>query len=381
VSTFRLPDLGEGLHEAEITAWHVAPGDRVKAGDTLVAVETDKAVVEIPSPESGVVQRCHGQVGDHVAVGDPLVEIGPDAPGEAAPALVGRLPGEAPRQPAPPRPAAPPLPPGGGAPAIKASPAVRAEARRLGIDLAAVPGSGPAGVVTLADLGRAAAATSRVLAEPLRGPRRAMARNMARAQAEVAAATVTDEAVVAHWTAATDVTGELIAAVVAGCRAAPALNAWFDGPSLTRTLHDAVDLGIAMDTEGGLFVPVLRRAGSLDAASRRAELDRLKAAVADHSVAQADLARPTLTLSNFGTLGGRHAALMLLPPQVAILGAGRTRKAVVPVKGKPAIRRVLPLSLTFDHRAVTGGEAARFLAAVIETLEQGGTARGATPDA
>jgi pyruvate dehydrogenase E2 component (dihydrolipoamide acetyltransferase) len=374
MSTFRLPDLGEGLHEAEITAWHVAPGDRVKAGDTLVAVETDKAVVEIPAPESGVVQQCHGAVGERVAVGDPLVEIGQATPGEAAPSLVGRLPGEAPR-------AAAALPAGKSAPPIKASPAVRAEARRLGIDLAAVPGSGPAGIVTLADLERAAAATSRVLAEPLRGPRRAMARNMARAQAEVAAATVTEEAVVGHWTAATDVTLELITAVVAGCRAAPALNAWLDGPSLTRTVHASLDLGIAMDTAGGLFVPVLRRAGSLDAAGRRAELDRLKAAVAGRSVTPADLARPTLTLSNFGTLGGRHAALMLLPPQVAILGAGRARKAVVPVKGKPAIRRVLPLSLTFDHRAVTGGEAARFLAAVIETLEQGGAARGDTPDA
>ncbi len=363
MSTFRLPDLGEGLHEAEITAWHVATGDQVKAGDTLVSVETDKAVVEIPSPESGTVQKLHGAVGDHVTVGTPLVELGDGEPAAPAPALVGRLPTSvAPR---------PPAAPGEGRP-VKASPAVRAEARRLGIDLATVTGSGPAGLVTLADLERLAgpATPGRPLGEPLRGPRRAMARNMARAVAEVAAATVTDEAVVAHWTAATDVTVALVRAMVAGCRAAPALNAWLDGPSLTRTLHGGVDLGIAMDTADGLFVPVLRAADTRDEAALRTELDRLKAAVAGRRVTPDQLARPTLTLSNFGVLGGRHAALMLLPPQVAILGAGRARQAVVPVKGKPAVRLVLPLSLTFDHRAVTGGEAARFLTAVVETLEQ-----------
>ena len=276
------------------------------------------------------------------------------------------------------RPASP-LPPAGSAlRPIKASPAVRAEARRLGIDLATLTGSGPAGLVTLGDLERAVASAPDVgLAEPLRGPRRAMARSMMRAHAEVAATTVTDEAVVGHWTKATDVTVALIAALLAGWRTEPALNAWFDGPSLSRTLHPTVDLGIAMDTADGLFVPVLRQAERLDETALRTELARLEAAVAARRVTPADFARPTLSLSNFGVLGGRYAALMIVPPQVAILGAGRARQAVVPVRGKAAVRRVLPLSLSFDHRAVTVGEAARFLAAVIRTLEAGPTHPGA----
>ena len=394
MSTFRLPDLGLGLHEAEISAWHVTPGDAIEAGDTLVAVETDKAVVEIPSPESGTIQKLHGVVGDIIAVGAPLVDLGQGRPAEPAPSLAGRPSTEPVRPTSPSPPAGPslagrpstepvrpasPLPPAGSAlRPIKASPAVRAEARRLGIDLATLTGSGPAGLVTLGDLERAVASAPDVgLAEPLRGPRRAMARSMMRAHAEVAATTVTDEAVVGHWTKATDVTVALIAALLAGWRTEPALNAWFDGPSLSRTLHPTVDLGIAMDTADGLFVPVLRQAERLDETALRTELDRLEAAVAARRVTPADFARPTLSLSNFGVLGGRYAALMIVPPQVAILGAGRARQAVVPVRGKAAVRRVLPLSLSFDHRAVTVGEAARFLAAVIRTLEAGPTHPGA----
>jgi pyruvate dehydrogenase E2 component (dihydrolipoamide acetyltransferase) len=364
MSTFRLPDLGEGLHEAEITRWHVKPGDQVRTGDTLVAVETDKAIVEIPAPESGTVQKLHAAAGDHIAVGSPLVALGDGPPIEAAAALVGRLPTDTAK------PAPLPHPTTAGGPHLKASPAVRAEARRLNIDLAGLKGSGPAGLVTLADLERAAGEARRTaLDEPLHGPRRAMARNMARAQVEVAAATVSDEARVGHWRETTDVTVKLIRAVLRGCTASPALNAWFDAPSLSRTVHERVDLGIAIDAPDGLFVPVLKHVEALSDRALRRELNRLKDAVATRTATPDDFARPTLTLSNFGRIGGRHASLMLLPPQVAILGVGRAYKAVVPVKGKPAIRRVLPLSLTFDHRAVTGGEAARFLAAVISTLE------------
>jgi 2-oxoisovalerate dehydrogenase E2 component (dihydrolipoyl transacylase) len=394
MSTFRLPDLGLGLHEAEITAWHVAPGDAIEAGDILVAVETDKAVVEIPSTESGTIHKLHGVVGDIIAVGAPLVDLGRGRPAEPAPALAGRPPTE-PLRPAPPPPPAgpslagrlpteparpiPPSPPAGlvlGP--IKASPAVRAEARRLGIDLATLTGSGPAGLVTLGDLERAVALAPDVgLAEPLRGPRRAMARSMIRAHAEMAAATVTDDAVVGHWTKATDVTVALITALLAGWRAEPALNAWFDGPSLSRTLHPSVDVGVAMDTADGLFVPVLRNAERLDETALRAELVRLEAAIAARRATPADFARPTLSLSSFAASGGRYATLIIVPPQVAVLGAGRARQAVVPVRGKAAVRRVLPLSLSFDHRAVTVGEAARFLAAVVRTLEAGPTHLGA----
>jgi pyruvate dehydrogenase E2 component (dihydrolipoamide acetyltransferase) len=374
MSVFRLPDLGEGLHDAEIVAWHVKPGDEVRSGDTLVSVETDKAVVDVPSPQGGRIAVIHGEVGEHLTVGAPLVEFATAGGATDTGAVVGRLPtGDAAPHKAPHR----GQPATATASSVKATPAVRAQARRLGVDLALVEPSGEDGHVTAADVERAAqegaAGTAEIAprAEPLGGPRRAMARNMARAHAEVAATTVTDEAIVDHWDSATDVTMELVGAVVAGCRAEPALNAWFDGRHLTRILHSHVDVGIAMDTPDGLFVPVLRAAESHDAAALRADLDRLKQAVADRSVAPGDLRNQTMTLSNFGRIGGRHAALMVMPPQVAILGAGGVAPRVVAIDGKPSVRCTLPLSLTFDHRAVTGGEAARFLKAVIDSLQHG----------
>jgi pyruvate dehydrogenase E2 component (dihydrolipoamide acetyltransferase) len=160
-----------------------------------------------------------------------------------------------------------------------------------------------------------------------------------------------------------------VRALVAGCRAAPALNAWFLGLERGRRLHERIDLGIAMDSEDGLFVPVLRDAGGRAPDDLRAGLEAMKRDVAARTVAPEELKGQTITLSNFGMLGGLHAALVVLPPQVAILGAGRVHERVALADGAAVARRVLPLSLTFDHRAVTGGEAARFLAAVRGDLE------------
>ena len=193
---FTLPDLGEGLQEAEIVAWHVAEGDHVVADQPLVSVETEKAVVEIPSPRAGRIARLMGAVGDIVKTGAPLVAFA-EGPAADTGAVVGELPGaEARREPAEKKTA--------GA-RVKAAPAVRALARRLGVDLAAVVPSGPQGRVTRADVERAAGAAAAEEAgapeEPLRGPRRAMARNMARARAEVAHATLTDEADIEAWPA------------------------------------------------------------------------------------------------------------------------------------------------------------------------------------
>ena len=344
MTTFTLPDLGEGLQEAEIVSWHVGAGDHVVADQPLLAVETEKAVVEIPSPQSGRIARLLADVGEVVRIGAPLVEF---AEGEEAD--TGAVAGELPTAP-------------------KAAPAVRALAKDLGVVLAGLQGSGPGGAITRADV-EAAAAGAAEGTEPLRGVRRAMAKAMARAGAEVVAASVTDEAEVESWFGRDDPTLRLIRAVVAGCRAAPALNAWYDGAREARRLHERIDLGIAVDTPDGLFVPVLRDVASRTEAALRAALDELKAQVRDRTIPPEAFKGQTITLSNFGPLGGRHAALVIVPPQVAILGAGRVREAVVAVAGAPALRRVLPLSLSFDHRAVTGGEAARFLAAVIADLE------------
>jgi len=370
MSTFRLPDLGEGLPDAEIVEWHVAEGDRVVVDQPLVSVETAKAVVEVPSPQSGRIARLCAQPGDIVATGAPLVEFESEAT-DARPdagTVVGAV--EA---------SAGPLketeeegePANRAARGVKALPAVRALARRLGVDLAIVTPTGPDGSVTRADVERAAKTLSESAPlEPLRGARRAMARNMALAQAEVAAVTVVDDADIDAWPQASDLTVRLVRAVVAGCRAEPALNAWYEHRTLGRRMLERIDLGIAADTDEGLFVPVLRDVAGRDPADLRAGLERMKEDVRARAIPPEEMRGYTFILSNFGTFAGRYASPMVLPPSVAILGAGRARRSVVAHGDAPAVRRLLPLSLTFDHRAVTGGEAGRFLAAVIADLEK-----------
>jgi 2-oxoisovalerate dehydrogenase E2 component (dihydrolipoyl transacylase) len=354
MTTFSLPDLGEGLQDAEIVAWHVAAGDHVVADQPLVSVETDKAVVEVPSPHAGRIARLCAAAGERVKTGAPLVEFE-----EGAHPDTGTVVGELGAAPAAAR-AVPPAP-------VKASPAVRARARELGVDLSTVTASGPDGTVTMADLTAAAAPAG--AGEPLRGVRRAMALNMTRA-IQVMPATVCEDADIGDWRDSDDITMRLIRAVSAGCRASPDLNAWYDAASQTRQLHAQIDLGIAVDTEDGLIVPVLRDIGNREPADLRRGLAALTADVRARKVPLAELKGQTITLSNFGSLGGRYAALAIVPPQVAILGAGRARDVVVPVNGMPDVRRVLPLSLTFDHRVVSGGEAARFLRAVIDDLQK-----------
>jgi pyruvate dehydrogenase E2 component (dihydrolipoamide acetyltransferase) len=360
MSTFVLPDLGEGLQEAELVAWHVGEGDHVVADQPLVSVETEKAVVEVPSPQDGKIARLCVQPGKRVKVGGPLVEF-EEGPRTDTGTIVGELSA-----------APPPVPPSAPQPAaVRAAPAVRALAQRLGVDLAAVTASGPGGTVTSADVERAARAqTAAGPVEPLAGVRRAMAVNMARSHAEIVPATVSDEADIAGWAPQSDVTIRLARAIVAGCAASPGLNAWYDGRTMERRLLKQIDLGLAVDTEDGLFVPVLRNVAERDAADLRRGIEAMKKDVRARAVPVAELRGQTITLSNFGMFAGRFAALVVVPPQVAILGAGRITERPVVADGKLAAHRILPLSLTFDHRAVTGGEAARFLKAAIEDLEK-----------
>jgi 2-oxoisovalerate dehydrogenase E2 component (dihydrolipoyl transacylase) len=359
MTVFHLPDLGEGLKEAEIVTWHVGEGDHVVADQPLVSVETDKAVVEIPAPHAGLIAKLHGAVGDIIQTGAPLVGFA-DAPAADAGAIVGEI---EPRAPEPADTAAARL---GG----RAAPAARRRAAELAVDIAGIEGTGPEGTITLADVEKAARRGAIRRAQPLRGVRRAMAGNMARSHAAVVPATVTDEADIGGWTAGADVTMRLVRAIVAACAAVPALNAYYLGETDGRVLHEHVDLGIATDTPDGLFVPVLRDVGRRDVADLRRGLDRMKADVRARSVPREELVGATITLSNFGMFGGRHAQMVVLPPQVAIVGAGRVRDDLRVLGGTIRITRVLPLSLTFDHRVVMGGEAARFLAALVADLER-----------
>jgi len=361
---FLFPDLGEGLEEAEIVTWHVNEGDRVVVDQPLVSVETDKAVVEVPSPWSGQIARLFGAKGDLIKVGAPLVEFAEGERGDTG-TVVGELGQEekAHREVAAPAPAP--------ARTLQVLPAVRALARKLDVDLNLVQATGPGGTITRADVERAAKSLAEAgPAEPLRGMRRAMAQRMAAAHTEVVRTTVTDEADIEDWQKGEDVTIRVVRAIAAACRAEPSLNAWYNAEAGERRLIKRVDIGIAVDTEGGLIVPVLRNVGERDARDLRAGLDRLRADAAARSIPPEELRGATITLSNFGMIGGRFANLIVVPPQVAIIGAGRIDQRVLVHNGAPAARRVLPLSLTVDHRVVTGGEAARFLMALKADLER-----------
>ena len=368
---FNLPDLGEGLAEAELVSWHVSVGDHVVMDQPLVSVETAKAIVEIPAPQSGVLARLYGEPGDIIETGNPLVEF---AEGERADAgaVVGKV--ETEEKPVKPTHRTGTPPPrktarAGGA--IKATPAVRALASRLEIDLSIIKPTGRDGMVTATDVQRAAKVLKEAgPLEPLRGARRAMAHNMAVAHAEIVPVTISDDADIQGWGNHRDITLRLIRAIVAGRQAEPTLNAWYDGHAVGRRLLEVIHLAIAVDSDQGLFVPVLRDVGNRSSDDLRAALERIKEDVRNRSVPPEEMRGYTFTLSNFGTIAGRYASPIVLPPSVAILGAGVIRDAVIAVDGIAVVHRMLPLSLTFDHRAVTGGEAGRFLAAAISDLEK-----------
>lgn len=349
---FRLPDLGEGLVEADLVQWHVSPGDHITADQPLVSVETDKAVVEIPAPHSGVVAELFAEEGESIEVGAPLLRY-EEGPAADKGAIVGNTIESSETSPEPSTP--------------QAVPAARAAARALGVDLAAVEPTGPGGVIIREDVERAAPGA--VSGVPIRGVRRAMAKNMARAHKEVVPAGVTDEVDIDRWPDNEEPLIRLIRAIARASKKIPPLNAWFDPGTMTIRLHDQLDLGIAVNTDDGLFVPVLTDAGARTSDELRAGVDRLTEAVKARTIPPEDLKGATLTLSNFGAIGGKFASMVIVPPQVAIVGAGRIGRTVVMTDQGPANHRMLPLSLTFDHRAVTGGEATQFLNGLIEDLQ------------
>ncbi|MFW5823728.1 MAG: dihydrolipoamide acetyltransferase family protein [Marinobacter sp.] len=366
---FRLPDLGEGLPEAEIVEWHVKVGDAVDVDQVLVSVETAKAIVEVPSPEAGTIARLFGEAGDIIHTGEPLVAF--EGEGDDSGTVVGELKASGAQQ----EEAQSDSFIIGAAPssrrarANRATPGVRALAERLGISLETISGSGPGGLITSDDVHRQASQQKQLgEAEALRGPRRTMAKNMALSHAQVVPVSIFEDADIQDWPKGTDITMRLVQAIARACEASPALNCWFDGDNLSRRLLDEVHIGIAVDTPEGLFVPVLRDVNHRSMDDLRQGLENLREAVSTRKIPPREMQGATITLSNFGTMTGRYANPIVTPPQVAIVGAGRIREKVVPYKGKPAVRGILPLSVTFDHRAATGGEAARFMAALAEGL-------------
>ena len=420
---FNLPDLGEGLPDAEIVEWLVKEGDDLKVDDPMISMETAKAVVEVPSPFDGKIVKFFGQAGDVIETGAPLAgfdvgdgsideggdEAGDEADDEAPDAgedVAVEAPAEATPEPEAPAPEPAPEPePAADAPradtgtvvgamessdrvvadavssvgGLKVTPAVRALARKMKVDLATVTPTGKDGVVTRSDIEHAAKNPAPVQPasrpttgewEAIRGTRRTMARIMSEAQAQVVHTSLMDDADLHAWAPGQDVTVRLLRALWAGAQVEPGLNAWYDGEKGMRMIHKGMDVGMAVDTPDGLFAAALRNVHSSTPEQVRASVNRLKENVKSRAIPPAELKDYTIMLSNFGVFAGRYATPIINPPCVCIVAAGKTRHEVVPVLGGIEVHRILPLSLTFDHRACTGGEAARFLKAMLEDLSR-----------
>jgi 2-oxoisovalerate dehydrogenase E2 component (dihydrolipoyl transacylase) len=367
MSIFNLPDLGEGLPDAEISEWFIKEGDSVTTDQPLVSMETAKAVVDVPSPQDGVIKKLYGKAGDIIITGASLIEF--ESQDEAEPdagTVVGNIQssgetitddfiigGTNKRQ----------------GHRIKATPKVKALARKLSVDLSSLTGSGPNNSISIHDVEAAAHPLAEGY-EPLKGIRRHMVRTMTQSHNEVVAVSLFDDANLGEWDDQQDITVRLIQAICSAAKEEPALNAWYDGHNSASKIFDKVNLGLATDTPDGLFVPVISNACCLSAQELRTEINRYKQSVNDRSVLPEELNGASITLSNFGKFAGRYANPIIVPPSVAIIGVGRLRQAAVNDKGQVAIKPVLPISLSFDHRAITGGEATRFLGLILASLEK-----------
>ncbi len=386
----RMPDVGEGVAEAELVEWHVKPGDPVREDMVLAAVMTDKATVEIPSPVNGTVLWLGAEVGGTVAVKAPLLRIEIAGEGESAPPA-----DERPAEPEkPPEPAAAgPASPAEAADRPLAAPAVRLRAREAGIDLHRVAGSGPDGRVTHEDLDRfitggarpAAGLSRRTGTEEVRltGLRRRIAEKMQLASSRIPHITYVEEVDVTSLEElrATMNAGRgpdepkltilpfLMRALVRALEEQPGLNATFDDETGIVTRHAAVHIGIATQTPSGLTVPVVRHAEARTIRDCAAELARLADAARDGTATREELSGSTITITSLGALGGIVTTPIINHPEVAIIGVNRIAMRPVWDGSRFIPRRMMNLSSSFDHRIVDGWEAAVFVQKIKALLE------------
>ena len=355
---FKLPDLGEGLTEGEISRWLVSEGQDVAEDDPLVEIQTDKTTVEIPSPAAGKVTRILVGEGEVIPVGTVLVVIGGEPDGGFAAAEREAAPAQ--------RPAGAPA----AAPATgrgRATPLVRKIAQELGVDVDTLSGTGAQGRITEDDV-RAAAAPSEGRREPLRGVRRLIAEHMARAHREVPAVTWVEECDFSN----VDLKS-LVARTLEACAAAlkefPELNARLEGDEIVYL--DRYDLGVAVQTDQGLVVPVVRDCDRRTRPELAAEVERLAESARAGTLKPEDLRGSTFTVTSAGKLGGLFQTPIVNHPEVAILSIGRIAERPVVRDGQIAVAPIGYVSVTFDHRVVDGTRAAEFGLAVIGRLEQG----------
>ena len=357
---FKLPDLGEGLTEGEIARWLVSEGQEVAEDDPLVEIQTDKTTVEIPSPAAGKVARILVDEGEVVPVGTLLVVIGEDG---TAPAEI-----EQPRaEKAPQKKAAAER---ASSVKVRATPLVRRVAQELGVDLASVTGTGPAGRITEDDVRGAAGPSTAAEGrrEPLRGVRRLIAEHMARAHQEVPAVTWVEECDF------TDVDMDKLVAVTIKAVASsldevPELNARLEGQEIVYL--DRCDIGIAVQTDEGLVVPVVRDCRSRSVAEVAADVSRLAEAARAGQLTPEELRGSTFTVTSAGKLAGLLQTPIVNYPEVGILSIGRIAPRPIVRDEKIVVRQIGYISVTFDHRVVDGARAAQFGLAVIGRVQSG----------
>jgi pyruvate/2-oxoglutarate dehydrogenase complex dihydrolipoamide acyltransferase (E2) component len=342
----KLPDLGEGLTEGEIARWLVSEGQEVAEDDPLVEIQTDKTTVEIPSPAAGKVTRILVDEGKVVPVGTLLLVIGGEPDGAPSASTTGAE--------APPR-----------AAKSRATPLVRRVAQELGVDLDSLTGTGPDGRITEEDV-RSAGGRREGRREPLRGVRRLIAEHMARAHREVPAVT---------WVEECDFTGvdlaQLVARALKACaeslREFPELNARLEGDEIVYL--DRYDLGVAVQTEHGLVVPVARDCFTRSVEELAVEVERLAESARAGTLKPDELRGSTFTVTSAGKLGGLFQTPIVNHPEVAILSIGRIAERPAVRDGELVVARTGYVSVTFDHRVVDGARAAEFGLAVIGRLE------------
>ena len=375
---FKLPDVGEGVAEAEIVEWRVAVGDRVEEDQPVVDVMTDKATVEIGAPVSGVVAALHGEPGSQRPVGAPLIEFETAEDAAEAPAAVAA--------PEPPEAKAPSRPPETSAPPARAlaSPAVRKQAADLGVELAGVKGSGSGGRVTHADLDALAGGGEDGITEvKVIGLRRRIADKMRQAKTRIPHFSYVEEVDVteledlrAKANAARQADQPkltllpyLVTAMVQALKDFPQVNARFDDDAGVVRRYRAVHVGLAVQTEAGLVVPVLRHAERRGLHDLAAEIARLAEGARAGKLASDELSGSTVTVTSLGPLGGIAHTPVVNWPEVAIVGPNRIVERPVVLGGQIVVRKMMNLSSSFDHRVIDGWDAAAFIQKVKSLLE------------
>jgi pyruvate dehydrogenase E2 component (dihydrolipoamide acetyltransferase) len=392
---FRFPDIGEGITEGEIVRWLVKEGDEVKADQTLAEIETDKAVVEMPSPYAGTVLKLHFKDKDIVKVGQVLVTIGEK--GETVPAAEPAAAEAARRAEAGPAPA---VQAGAPAGAVLATPKVRKLAQDLGVDLRTVSGTGPGGRITEEDVKAAKEKPAGKKLEikvkpkfdifgvleriPLRGVRRATAKHMRESLDKAAHVTHCDEADATKLAALRDsmkaeAEGKglkvtylpfIVKAVVEALKLHPTMNAMLDDEEQEIVVKKYYNIGIAVDIPDGLIVPVVKMADQKSVLELAEEIQSLAKAAKERTLDLADLKGGTFSITNVGVIGGFAATPIINYPEVAILASMKIEDRAKADHGAVVVRKTLPLCLAFDHRVNDGAEAARFMKDLIRFLEE-----------